>query len=103
MHEHPSTQGTRRDVSADNYDAELMALRQAIKTPRANRDLPTPPAPSQDAMREEPELAAALRDLKAGLLQVAENADDIVAEHPAASVGAAFLLGLAVGRLLRGI
>ena len=90
-------------MSADSYDAELEALRNAITAQQTDRNLRAGPASEPQVTYEEPELVAALRDLKDHLVQLAEGADDIIGEHPAASVGAAFLLGLAIGRLMRGL
>lgn len=88
-----------------SHSAELHALHEAIKISKAT--VPCAPstesAPPIEANRDESELVAALREFKDGLVQMAESADDIIGAHPATSVGAAFLLGLAVGRLTRGI
>ena len=92
-------------MAATSHEAELHALRDAIKASKpvtVERRQPSPvdvPEPS----REESELIIALRELKDGLMHAAESADDVIVEHPVASVGAAFLLGLAVGRLMRGL
>jgi hypothetical protein len=38
-----------------------------------------------------------LRELQSALAEVTEDTEDVIAEHPLPSVGAAFLLGVAVG------
>ena len=90
-------------MSDDGYEAELRALQMALNAPRIALELPSAPAVSPEIMLEDQELTAALRELRDGVLRRAEGAEDFIAEHPAASVSAAFLLGLAVGRLMRGL
>jgi ElaB/YqjD/DUF883 family membrane-anchored ribosome-binding protein len=41
-----------------------------------------------------------LRELEACLGKAGEDAEDLVARHPLAAVGAAFLLGLLAGRMM---
>lgn len=47
------------------------------------------------------ELETLLRKLGDQLSEAVEDAEDAVMAHPLSSVGAAFLLGLAIGRLTR--
>jgi ElaB/YqjD/DUF883 family membrane-anchored ribosome-binding protein len=86
------------------HAAELRALHETLQSP-ATGDAPADGRETSEVTvtAEESELVATLRELKDGLIAVAENADDVIITHPVASVGAAFLLGLAVGRLMRGL
>jgi ElaB/YqjD/DUF883 family membrane-anchored ribosome-binding protein len=93
---------------SSRHAAELRALHDTLRAASARegaavpRALAAAPADVEPA-KEESELITVLRELKDGLVAAADNADEIIVAHPVASVGAAFLLGLAVGRLMRGL
>lgn len=72
--------------------AELESLRAAL--------VPAP-APSAVPARAEPapELEAMLKDLRETLANASEDAEKAIVAHPGLAVGAAFLLGLMVGRV----
>jgi hypothetical protein len=57
--------------------------------------------PGLDAAPETEPEASMLRELSAYLAETREDIGDILSSHPAATAGAAFLLGIAVGRLAR--
>jgi hypothetical protein len=58
-----------------------------------------PPGP--DAAPEADPEASMLRELSAYLAETRDDIGGILSSHPAATAGAAFLLGVAVGRLSR--
>lgn len=83
--------------------AELDALKGEIKRLESGGG-------SEKIMRSEspraepsihPEVERVLRELQLQLAEVTEGVDDAISAHPLASVGAAFLLGIAVGRLIK--
>jgi len=87
-----------------DHEAELRELRHSIATAihdglsdvadAASSTLAS--APSNLA-----ELESLLRKLRVQLSEAVDEAEDTVMSHPLSSVGAAFLLGLAIGRLTR--
>ena len=85
--------------------AELDALKREVKRSESSGD-------SEKIMRSEsprsepsdhPEVERILRELQLRLAEMTNDAEDAIAAHPLASVGAAFLLGVAVGRLTKRI
>jgi hypothetical protein len=87
---------------------ELEALRRELRlAPRVAEEndaasataaqAKAPPPPPED-MRGE--IERVLRDLQDKLGETAEDAEDIVAAHPFASVAAAFLLGVLVANVM---
>ena len=87
---------------ATDLSAEIAALRAALVPPRATVE------PAQDATSAgdaEPvgEVARLLGELRRHLAEAAPVAEEEIATHPLAAVAAAFLLGLALGRISRGI
>jgi len=92
--------------------AELAELRAELQKPAAA--IPPAAAPAAAAAGAAPPSAVSppaaqsegqsqieqlLEDLQSALSEAAEDAEDMIAEHPLPSVSAAFLLGLAVGWL----
>jgi hypothetical protein len=81
--------------------AELDALAAGLARPDPT-DPPHPDHGRPDRGGTEPhEFDAILRDLEIRLAAAAEDAEHIVASHPLASLAAAFLLGLVIGRAAR--
>jgi ElaB/YqjD/DUF883 family membrane-anchored ribosome-binding protein len=94
-------------MPAQSATAELVGLRAELEKPAAaSRPAAAPEAaaPADDvppAGQTEAQLhiEQVLQDLQSALSEAAENAEDIITEHPLPSVSAAFLLGVAVGWL----
>lgn len=87
-----------------NVETELNALRGEIRqSPPVDAQAPADTtAPLSDATHNassQQQIENALAELKAAVTQLAEEAEDAIATNPLLSVGAAFLLGVAVGRL----
>lgn len=80
--------------------AELDALKSEIKRSESNGDSVLSESPCAESSVH-PEVERVLQELQLRLAEVTEGAEDTIAAHPLASVGAAFLLGIAVGRLIR--
>lgn len=73
---------------------ELEALRSELRqVPIMEEDVAVAPGVGAEVER-------ALHDLQAKLGEVADDAEDMVAAHPYASVAAAFLLGILVANFL---
>lgn len=82
--------------------AEMAAMRSSLaESPPAARA--AEPAAARSATAAEDELTRALGELRECLGTLPSAAEEEIAAHPLASVAAAFLLGVAVGRLSRGI
>jgi hypothetical protein len=80
---------------------ELEELHGSLKSSaRAERPASEPP-PREDSANpaDETELQRVLHALQADLTDILQNAEEAIADHPAASVGSAFVLGFALGRL----
>jgi hypothetical protein len=77
-------------------------LRQSTKPQASRREDRVSPAPG----RTEADAVAAsgleeqIRELGAALSDFTDGAEDVITEHPIATVLAAFVLGIAVGRLM---
>ena len=56
-------------------------------------------APPVELSESQLQIEQVLQELQSALGDATESAEDVIAEHPLASVSAAFLLGLAVGWL----
>ena len=94
----------------DNTRAEIDALRadiEALRTERlrqTGKALPEPAEPvdrTDDASPQESVssvVSEQLRELEQAILELAETIEADIAERPVVSVGAAFLLGILVGR-----
>jgi hypothetical protein len=81
---------------------ELRILRaQLAASPRPASGGPSVPEMQVDAGEPdgETDFDRQLRELGRMMAELTENAEDVVADHPLASVVAAFVLGVAVGRL----
>ncbi|WP_112662641.1 hypothetical protein [Microvirga flavescens] len=85
----------------DELDALRADLRKAREPKR--RRAPAPQAKEPDPVATDTsataELQKQLKDLEEVLSEYAESAEDIIAKHPLVAVGAAFVLGIAIGRL----
>ena len=87
--------------------AELVGLRAELEKPAAASRpaaAPASAAPAADAppaVQTEAQLhiEQVLQDLQSALSEAAEDAEDIITEHPLPSISASFLLGVAVGWL----
>ena len=89
-------------MPAQSATAELAGLRAELEKPAAaSRPAAAPAADAPPARQTEAQLQIehVLQDLQSALSEAAENAQDIITEHPLPSVSAAFLLGVAVGWL----
>lgn len=75
----------------DALRAELAQLRQTV-TAQEQPAPEAPPAPEEGFGKEIAELNALVRHML-------ENAEDTIAEHPAATVAGALALGIVIGRL----
>ena len=82
------------------HRAELDALAVRLASPRRART--ASPDPEREAATPAQEFDTLLRDLESKLTAVAEDAEHIVLAHPLATLGAAFLLGLVIGRMVGG-
>jgi len=74
---------------------ELQGLRSEIGASNSNA-----PAEVHAVAAAHGEIEKLLRDLEEGLKGAADEAGELVGEHPLAAVASAFLLGLVVGRIL---
>jgi ElaB/YqjD/DUF883 family membrane-anchored ribosome-binding protein len=80
-----------------DLQSELEALRRELRqVPMMGEDGEA--APEAGDMRAE--IERTLQELQAKLGEVADEAEDMVAAHPYASVAAAFLLGILVANVL---
>jgi len=94
---------------------ELGALRQELSAPRRKRPAPAAEAPSvaaadapaaeaqaeaEEQQQAERAVAQQLHDFVGLIKEFIEEAEQNVAEHPAASVVGALFLGIMIGRLI---
>jgi ElaB/YqjD/DUF883 family membrane-anchored ribosome-binding protein len=90
--------------SAGDYEAELKELRQTIQA-AVQTGLTDVAHVTSAAAAKIPsglaELDSLLRKFGDQLSDIAEDTEDAIASHPQSSVVAAFILGLAIGRLTR--
>jgi hypothetical protein len=87
-------------MPAQSATAELAGLRAELEKPAAaSRPAAAPAADAPPAGQTEAQLhiEQVLQDLQSALSEAAQNAEDIITEHPLPSGSAAFLLGVAVG------
>jgi len=80
---------------ASQHQTELHALRAEV----SGREAPITAVPN---VEDETELERALHELRRHMTGVAKEAEEMVAEHPMASLAAAFCLGMIAGRLSGG-
>jgi ElaB/YqjD/DUF883 family membrane-anchored ribosome-binding protein len=102
-HDRPNKPGAVSE-RIGNYEAELKELRHSIQAAIHAGIADVAQATSSTAAKipsNLSELESLLRNLSDQLSHVAEDAEDAIASHPLSSVGAAFVLGLAIGRLTR--
>ncbi len=85
-----------------DHEAELKELRQTVRS-AVQAGLSDVAEAASSTMANAPanlaELEALLRELGDRLSEAVDEAEDAVASHPLSSVGAAFVLGFALGRL----
>jgi ElaB/YqjD/DUF883 family membrane-anchored ribosome-binding protein len=92
------------DRQMRDHEAELKELRHRIQGAIQSGfpDIAQPAMPASAKTHSSlTELESVLRDFGVQLSEAVEEAEDTIASHPLSSVGAAFLLGLAIGRLTR--
>jgi len=87
-----------------DHEAELKELRHSIAA-ALHDGLSDVAGAASSTLAEAPanltELESVLRKLGVQLAEVVDETEDAVMSHPLSSVGAAFFLGLAIGRLTR--
>jgi len=86
------------------YEAELKELRHSIQAAIHAGIADVAQATSSTAAKipsNLSELESLLRKFGDQLSDAEEDAEDLIASHPLSSVGAGFVLGLAIGRLTR--
>jgi ElaB/YqjD/DUF883 family membrane-anchored ribosome-binding protein len=86
-----------QSTSSASLQEELEALRRELRQVPVMEEDGAAPAAGGD-MRAE--IERTLRELQDKLSEAADEAEDMVAAHPYASVAAAFLLGILVANLL---
>jgi hypothetical protein len=82
--------------------AELAELRAELERPAPARGRPATVAteqPPAEPSESQLQIEQFLQDLQSAFNEVAEDTENLIAEHPLPSVSAAFLLGVAVGWL----
>lgn len=84
-------------MARSSIRSELDRLRADIDAIRAAK--PAPPPPSAEGEQPPQTLEDQIRHLAAQAQDLLEEAEDTVATHPAASLAAALVLGIALGRL----
>ncbi len=80
-----------------DLNAELAALRAEIRRKRPEAPDPKPPESAKSGVGHE--LEAMLTELRDALAEASDETRDAVASHPIATLAAAFLLGIIVGRI----
>ena len=97
-------------VSETDMRAEITALRaevDALKAAGSKSEESSARKPTDEHGDVEPSPVASLslpipedlRDLEQAVRELAETVESDIAEHPVVSVGAAFLLGVLIGRM----
>lgn len=93
-------------ASPSDVHEELSALRAELRRapePESRKGSSQADAPRTDDAGEVPPSAALeeqLNELGRVLSEYSDSAEEIVAKHPLVAVGAAFVIGIAIGRLL---
>lgn len=93
-------------MAASNLQDELEALRRELQqVPRMAEEVEAAAATTATAAAQRPsdmrsEIERVLGELQARLTEATDDAEDIVAAHPFASVAAAFLLGVLVANVM---
>lgn len=87
-----------RSTSArSSVEDELEALRRELSQPRATEEAETAKSSSEPPSSEPRDpVETVLTDLRRALGEAADDAEELIAAHPFASVAAAFLLGVLV-------
>jgi ElaB/YqjD/DUF883 family membrane-anchored ribosome-binding protein len=83
---------------SDRLRAEIAALKSDLEPPAA---APAPAAPSESEQSRE--ITRLLGELQRHLAEAIPPAEEQIAAHPLPAIGAAFLLGLLLGRASRRI
>jgi len=86
-------------VAKDFVQDELQALRDSLASGSAAPHSKAASSDSASAETPHSEFDRALNELKQCFTDVAEEAEELVGEHPVASLAAAFVLGLVIGRI----
>jgi ElaB/YqjD/DUF883 family membrane-anchored ribosome-binding protein len=86
-------------VARDSVLNELQALRDSLASGDAAPQSNGSSSDSAPAATPESEIDRALNELKQCFADVAEEAEELIDERPVASLAAAFVLGLVIGRL----
>jgi ElaB/YqjD/DUF883 family membrane-anchored ribosome-binding protein len=89
----------RLDQIRTEIDALLAELAKAQASQPGGEDA----APAGDAQHPLADAMAALGQLRDQLEDAAKDAGDAVGEHPVAAIASAFLLGLVIGRISKGL
>ena len=93
-------------ADTSSLDAEINALRGEIKRSQpaaadtqAASDKEGRAQSAVEHILSRPDVQTALKDLQAAISEVTSDAEDAITANPLLSVGAAFLLGVVLGRL----
>jgi ElaB/YqjD/DUF883 family membrane-anchored ribosome-binding protein len=91
-----------QSMSSASLQEELEALRRELSQTPIMEEVEAAAAAkaSTDAPGADTEIGKTLRDLQEKLAETADEAEDLIAAHPFASVAAAFLLGVLVANIL---
>ena len=83
-------------MNSKNLRAELDALRAELAHLRGTK---APAAAGEDPQHPAEGLATEIAELNGLVHQMIEDAEDMIARHPAATVAGALALGIVIGRL----
>ena len=90
-----------QSMSSASLQEELEALRRELsQTPIMEEVEAAAAAAPDDRSGPRAEIEKTLRDLQEKLAETADEAEDLIAAHPFASVAAAFLLGVLVANFM---
>jgi ElaB/YqjD/DUF883 family membrane-anchored ribosome-binding protein len=90
-----------QSTSSASLQEELEALRRELsQTPIVEEAEAAAAAAPDDRSGAGAEIEKTLRDLQEKLAEAADEAEDLIAAHPFASVAAAFLLGVLVANFM---
>jgi ElaB/YqjD/DUF883 family membrane-anchored ribosome-binding protein len=87
----------------DQLRSEIAALQAERASQKASATSTEPePSPGPETVSAESADKVEAGDLEQAIAEFAETAEKEIAGHPAMAVGAAFVLGLLIGRLTKG-
>lgn len=86
-------------MARDSVQDELKTLRDSLASGNAAPQSGASSSDRASADTPDSEIDRALNELKQCFADVAEEAEELVGEHPIASLAAAFVLGLVIGRI----